>query len=94
MDINVTDARQLKAGRIILGMTIDDMAKASGLNRNSVLRVESFKTLPYHLDSARRIQIALEAQGVVFSIREGGYAEVSFKASETRQKLPRKTKAC
>lgn len=93
MDINVTDARQLKAGRIIVGMTIDDMAKACGLNRNSVLRVESYETLPHHLDSVRRIQIALEAQGVVFSIREG-YAEVSFKASEKRQKLPRKTKAC
>ena len=40
------DGRQVRAARAILGMTLDDIARLAGLNRNSVHRLEHIGALP------------------------------------------------
>lgn len=87
--MSVTDGRQLKAGRVILDMTIDDMAEAARLNRNSVLRVEAHETLPISAYAAERIQRTLEDRGIAFIVRDG-LAGVLFKAAQRRGKTSRK----
>lgn len=89
--MSVTDGRQLKAGRVILGMTINDMAKAAGINRNSVLRVEARHILSYHDYAAFRIQVVLEVLGVSFTVQDG-LAGVLFQAASKRQKSPYRKK--
>lgn len=81
--MSVTDGRQLKAGRVILGMTINDMAEVAGLNRNSVLRVEARKTLPNHAHAAELIQRAMEDRGIRFIVQDGS-AGVLFQAAQRR----------
>lgn len=88
----VTDGRQLRAGRIILGLTVNEMASLAGINRNSVLRVEGFGTLPYAAYAADRIMEALKRQGIVFTVRDG-LAGVQFKAAYRRTKTPYRKKA-
>jgi DNA-binding XRE family transcriptional regulator len=66
MTINVSDGRQLRAGRAIVGLTVREMAQAAGINRNSVIRVEQFKTLPRSCWAASRIAKALEDLGITF----------------------------
>ncbi len=56
----VTDGRQLKAARIIAGLTIREMADLAGLNRNSVMRVEALKSLPYYSWTADKLATALQ----------------------------------
>jgi DNA-binding XRE family transcriptional regulator len=85
--MNVTDARQLKAARVIAGMTIDDLAAAAGINRNSILRVEKQTTLPNSAYAADRIRKALEAMGFVFEIRDGK-AAILFVAAARRTHTP------
>lgn len=86
---NVTDARQLKSGRVILGLTVEEMAKLANIHKNSVLRVERFTTLPFHTFAADRIQKALEALGISFEIKDGQVG-VFFSASTKRAKTPYK----
>jgi hypothetical protein len=70
MTYSVTDGRQLKAGRVILGMSIRDMAQATGLNRNSILRVEAHENLPHHAHAADRMVKALEERGICFTAND------------------------
>lgn len=41
--MRIIDGRQARAARIILGMTVRQMAEAAGIDRKSVLRVEHMK---------------------------------------------------
>lgn len=88
----VTDGRQLKAGRIILGLTVDEMAEAAKLNRNSVLRVERFQNLPYYAHAADKIAKALEERGISFdwefTVERGSRLAVCF-PGKTLRKLPK-----
>lgn len=88
----VTDGRQLKAGRIILGLTVKEMARLAGIHRNSVLRVESFGTLPFAAYAADRIMGALKRRGIIFTVKDG-LAGVQFKAANRRTKKPYRKKA-
>lgn len=85
--MTVTDGRQLKAGRIILGLTIQDMAEAAGLHKNSVIRAEGYGTLPHHTYAATKIQKALESLGIKFEIKDGR-AGLFFTAATKRTKTP------
>lgn len=75
--MNVTDGRQLKAARVIAGLTIDGMAAAAGLNRNSIMRVEKQTNLPRFAYAADRMKEALEAHGIMFEA-ENGKAAILF----------------
>ncbi len=68
MKVNVVDGRQLRAGRVILGMNMDELAKVAGISRNSVSRVENLKTLPLHAWAADRMAEALQERGVIFTV--------------------------
>ena len=85
--MTVTDGRQLKAGRVILGLTIQDMAEAAGLHKNSVIRVERHSTLPHHTYAANKIQKALESLGIKFEIKDER-AGLFFTAATKRTKTP------
>ena len=87
--MSVIDGRQIKAARIILGLTIRQMADLTGLNRNSVLRVEAFRTLPRSAFAADKIIEALETKGIIFTFHKGE-AGISFKAANQRCKTPYK----
>jgi DNA-binding XRE family transcriptional regulator len=89
MSINKTviDGRQLRAGRIILRMTVRGMAEACGLNRNSILRVEAHETLPRSAWAADRIAAILQERGIVFTV-EDGKAGVMFQAAAGRGRKP------
>lgn len=62
------DGRQLKAGRVILGLTIREMAHLAGLHRNSVSRVEQVRNLPLSAYAADKIADVLNANGITFII--------------------------
>lgn len=83
----VTDGRQLKAGRVILGLTVEEMAKLANLHKNSVLRVERHKTLPRSALAADQIIMALEALGICFEIKSE-HVGLFFPASTKRAKKP------
>ena len=85
--MTVTDGRQLKAARVILGMTINQLAEAAGLHKNSVMRVENYGTLPRSAHAAGRMQKALEEMGIVFEVKDGR-AGVLFTAATKRTKTP------
>ena len=85
--MTVTDGRQLRAGRVILGMTIKDMAELAGLHKNSIIRVERYGTLPRHTYAANKIQKALESLGIMFEIKDGR-AGLFFTAATIRTKTP------
>jgi len=67
----LTDGRQLKAARVLAGLTIREMAELIGMNRNSVMRIESFNALPLHTHAGDRIVEALQEQGIEFVIQDG-----------------------
>lgn len=69
--MNVTDGRQLRAGRVILGMTIEDMAAVAGINRNSVLRAEGSTSFTAPAYAASRIAKALTERGISFDTNPG-----------------------
>ncbi len=84
---NVTDGRQLKAGRVILGLTVEEVAKLANLHKNSVIRVESHTTLPHHTYAADRIKKSLENLGICFEIKTE-HVGLFFPASIKRAKKP------
>ncbi len=83
--INVIDGRQLKAGRVILGMTVREMAEAANINRSSVLRVESTQTLPHFAWAADKISEVLQERGICFELRDGE-AGVWFLSAKKRSR--------
>ena len=89
--MTVTDGRQIKAARVVLGLTIRQMADLSGVNRNSVLRVEATKTLPRSAWAADRIIKALEDRGINFTVQHNKVG-LSFEAAPQRARAPYKRK--
>lgn len=69
------DGRQVKAARAILGLTASELAKASGLSKNSVLRVEGMKRLRrYQYDrnsSAAKIERVIGEHGIHCEMQDG-----------------------
>jgi transcriptional regulator with XRE-family HTH domain len=64
----VTSA-QIRAARGLLNWTVRDLAKQSGVHRNTVTRVETDATAPGH--SIAAIRSALESAGVIFIDQNG-----------------------
>jgi hypothetical protein len=62
---------QIKAARVALGLTLDDVAAASGLNRNSVHRAENAPPRRMPVFASERITKVLEQQGACFSEFDG-----------------------
>jgi len=62
---------QLRAARVALGMTIDEVAAEAGLNRNSVFRAEKAPPRRMGVFAAERISKALESRGICFSEFDG-----------------------
>ena len=84
--MTVLDGRQFKAARAVLGMTVREMAQVSGLNRNTVLRVEAQKTLPCPSFAVDRLTIALRERGISFSATgDGERVGILFKAHVRRR---------
>jgi len=84
--MSVVDGRQLKAGRILINMSVNEMAQCADLHRNSVMNVESKHLLPFHIYAAKRMETVLRDRGVSFSITNNSIG-VHIKAN-TKQKLP------
>ncbi len=84
--MSVVDGRQLKAGRILIKMSINEMARRAGLHRNSVTNVENKHLLPFHVYAAKRMESVLRDKGVKFSITKTSIG-VHIEAN-TKQKLP------
>lgn len=73
--MRIIDGRQAKAARVILGMTVAEMAEAAGIDRKSVMRVEHMKGL--RLDvlgsagyGADCIAKAVAERGVMFDVMD------------------------
>lgn len=90
--MTVIHGRQLKAGRIILGLTVKDMAQWAGLHKNSVMRVEKYGTLPHFSYAAAKIEQALKILGIEFEIKDGR-AGLFFHAGTERRKASYKRKS-
>ncbi|MEA3533253.1 helix-turn-helix transcriptional regulator [Rhizobium sp. CC-YZS058] len=70
------DANQMKAARALVGMTQEDLAKATGLSAQTIKRMESIGTERSAAGNVDAIKRALEAAGVVFIPENGGGAGV------------------
>jgi DNA-binding XRE family transcriptional regulator len=68
---------QLKAARAVLGISIREMARLIGFNKNSVVDAEGRQIIPERLPSAGAMSQALEARGVTF-IHHGRRAGILF----------------
>jgi len=56
----------LKAARVALGLDQADLAQDAGLTRETISNLESAKR-PTSEDTRARVQLALEARGIVFT---------------------------
>jgi transcriptional regulator with XRE-family HTH domain len=65
------DGRQLKAARVVLGLTVRDLADISGYHRNTILREESRKTLKTYAAAAENIAYHLMQRGIKFIVQDG-----------------------
>lgn len=83
-DKAITSGRQLKAARIIAGLSVREMANLAGINRNSVSRVENLDALPYRAWAADRMATTLQNLGVTFSVIDG-QASIHFSPSIMRR---------
>ncbi len=84
----VTDGRQLKAARVVAGLTVREIAEAAGLNRNSVLRVEASETLPYFAYAADKLAVVLQERGIIFTVVDGTVGIMFSAPSSRRRKRP------
>ncbi|MCJ8521686.1 transcriptional regulator with XRE-family HTH domain [Pseudorhizobium tarimense] len=55
---------QLRAGRAIIGLSIEDLAELTGLSINDIVQAEGGTAVDAHV--AERLRLALEPKGVVF----------------------------
>lgn len=64
----LTTGNQLRAARALVNMDQGGLAKAAGVNINTISSMEkkAEATLTSGLDVVRRVQVALEAAGVEF----------------------------
>jgi DNA-binding XRE family transcriptional regulator len=64
------DGLQCRMARAALGWALDDLAKAAGINKRTIMRHESGETvMPENVTKLRQ---SLESEGVVF-IERGAY---------------------
>lgn len=68
--------RQIAAARAVLQLTMDGMAKAAGLHRQSINYNEHRGRLPRYAHAADRVAEALEPMGVTFETRGDGFAVI------------------
>ncbi len=81
---------QMRAGRALLEWTVDRLAEAAGVHRNTVLRAEKGEATTPTLAALR---MALEGAGVVFIARNGGGEGVRLAvASDAVEVISRKRK--
>jgi hypothetical protein len=66
-------AAQMKAGRALVGLTQDDVAKATTLSVQTIKRMETIGTERSSAGNVVAVQRALEAAGLVF-IADGEHA--------------------
>jgi transcriptional regulator with XRE-family HTH domain len=71
----VASAKLLKAARLALGLNLDEIAAAAGIDRRTVSRVESRLPGQKALGSAVEIERALERMGVIFLKAADGQGE-------------------
>jgi len=88
----LTDGRQLRAARVIAGLTVREMADLIGMNRNSVMRIEAFRALPFHTHAGDKIVETLQERGIEFVI-QNGKTGVFFSGATERVKGRRRPKA-
>lgn len=62
----VASARLLRAARLALGLSLDEIAAAAGIDRRTVSRVEGRLPTQKALGSAVEVERVLERMGVVF----------------------------
>jgi transcriptional regulator with XRE-family HTH domain len=74
---------QMRAARALVGMTQDELAKASGLSAQTIKRMESLGTGKSSADNVAAVQKALEAAGVQFIPENGGGAGVRLSKPAT-----------
>jgi DNA-binding XRE family transcriptional regulator len=74
--------RQIAAARAVLGLSMEDVAKAAGCCKQSVCNIENRGKLPrYNTRAAHDITELLERRGVTFETRTDGYAIVFTKSA-------------
>ena len=64
---------QIKAARVALGLTLDDVAEAAGLNRDSVHRAENAPPRRMPVFPAERITNASEQKGACSDAAHDGF---------------------
>ena len=69
---------QCRAARALLDWSQPDLAKASGIARSTITRLERGNITP-HLSNLTALREALEAAGVVFIEENGGGAGVRLR---------------
>ncbi|GGD93414.1 hypothetical protein GCM10011390_10240 [Aureimonas endophytica] len=74
--MRIDDGRQIRAARAILGMTVQELADAAGLHKNSVLTVEAKKRIRRapHTGGGHSVSLiekAIEARGVICDLIDG-----------------------
>ena len=74
----VASAKLLRAARISLGLSLDEIAAAAGIDRRTVSRVEGRAPGQKPLGSAVEIERALEGMGIVF-LKPGDGAGEGFR---------------
>lgn len=71
MDSMSEIVRLLRAGRVLVGLSQEELADLAGISRQIVARIERGEDNVL-LDSVKRVRSALEASGVVFIPSEKG----------------------
>jgi predicted transcriptional regulator len=80
--------RQVKAARALLGWSQSDLARHAGISEPTIARLESADgELGGREKTARKIQTALEGNGIEFIVENGGGPGVRLKkrASKARK---------
>jgi transcriptional regulator with XRE-family HTH domain len=63
----VITAEQIRAGRAALGWSAEQLAKAAGIVRRTVVAIEGAKGVPSsNAQTLHKVQAALEAEGIEF----------------------------
>ncbi len=66
------EASQIKAARALIGMTQEDIAKATGLSVQTIKRMETAGTHRSTVATVLAVQKTLESAGIVFISENGG----------------------
>ncbi len=78
--MTLTTCEQLRAARAMAGLTQAQLAARAGISIPTVKRLENGAgSLPVRMDTAQKLQAALETAGVVFVPENGGGAGVRMR---------------